>query len=1090
MTNKYNTPYPLPPRVKTGQFREAFAREADRHRTPVIAGLLRDTASYTRTIKHDSCFRFPWLHSSSDEESFTSENDFEPKQREWIERRPIQLSYYRRRHGGKGEILILGKSEDQSPSIEASGLRWIETHGHSGHIEDKNPFQRFVKTVTETANVSVGDRLKIKKWLSKVEHDHSHEASPGKRLAPIISNSFQDCEPDEAPKDRCLFFSFPYFQLSQLEYFESQDITNHSIRLLVQSLYRSESLFSREKHQAVQQLEACKPYGFIHVPQFWCLLIGSDYLATYSPSQLHSRPGSSILTLPLSGFPSSFRLRLGRYGDFCVYWEECKTWFDFLLRVNRIYSQVVGAHVDPEKCLYRSVKPDKEINICCWPNLTKEPPRYIFEVVVYVRHQFERHPHISGNPFSPPRPPVKVYGRDSEFRRDRYFRRSRSSSVSSSRELSPSTDEDTRSYERIRRSRSPSQYRWRSPTQQRCRWPGCVVAHLGLRPSSDEGDMSYLFWTTPVDESRGMTSDETYAAPAADPTSSLPQPMDLGDNAPPYLYWKLRLLNMERRNISSDRQYSASSKRVRDGDSRVPQKKLSPSTQAEIKIQRLMSVIHESLRDATSKSSSIYINQIKKTVKDIDLLRSSFSYETPHYIVSLEKDTRRLVQQFMGAGINSEPEMKLWGGLHGVLSKSQNPDLPKRFLVTVEWAAESIKRILKVSLTIEKGIQGDLDRKFLLNSLVDAFQFLVKAFCLLNKHLTLNDWRPQYEIQIIETGTVVDIANNVMFYPASSEDASDEEGEEGEGEGEGEEEEEEEGEEEEVEQEDEKIKSRKDQDDDGNVLARARHSWRSDKSNVRTHRRLHGTRRLHRIDTESATKLAFRNAEEALDRAKDDILRVFAPSDWKKLEDYLSVNQGMITTSALNFLARGDAYPFCLEGIYRDYCSKLRLRVRDSPERALLDDLDRAEEEMDSIIATISAQSSIIRVLHDSHFADDRKLVESIESTTAELRDRKEIYEDLKVRVEAMRKQVIRQIELKQDNNSKAITVFTIVTVIFLPLSFVTSYLGMNTVDIRDTDSKQWLFWAVSIPVTVSIVGLAMTMAYQGHYLTELVKRR
>ncbi|RSL42936.1 hypothetical protein CEP53_011933 [Fusarium sp. AF-6] len=86
--------------------------------------------------------------------------------------------------------------------------------------------------------------------------------------------------------------------------------------------------------------------------------------------------------------------------------------------------------------------------------------------------------------------------------------------------------------------------------------------------------------------------------------------------------------------------------------------------------------------------------------------------------------------------------------------------------------------------------------------------------------------------------------------------------------------------------------------------------------------------------------------------------------------------------------------------------------------------------------------------------------------------------------------QVARQIELKQDSNSKAILVFTIVTVIFLPLSFVTSFFGMNTADLRDMDLGQWLFWAVSIPVTVTIVGFAMTIAYQGDRIREFVARR
>jgi Mg2+ and Co2+ transporter CorA len=85
--------------------------------------------------------------------------------------------------------------------------------------------------------------------------------------------------------------------------------------------------------------------------------------------------------------------------------------------------------------------------------------------------------------------------------------------------------------------------------------------------------------------------------------------------------------------------------------------------------------------------------------------------------------------------------------------------------------------------------------------------------------------------------------------------------------------------------------------------------------------------------------------------------------------------------------------------------------------------------------------------------------------------------------------QVLRQIEVKQDGNNKAILIFTIVTVVFLPLSFVSSFFGMNTVDIRDMDYSQSLFWAVSIPVTVIIVSLAMSIAYQGSRIKERLSR-
>lgn len=70
--------------------------------------------------------------------------------------------------------------------------------------------------------------------------------------------------------------------------------------------------------------------------------------------------------------------------------------------------------------------------------------------------------------------------------------------------------------------------------------------------------------------------------------------------------------------------------------------------------------------------------------------------------------------------------------------------------------------------------------------------------------------------------------------------------------------------------------------------------------------------------------------------------------------------------------------------------------------------------------------------------------------------------------------QNLRRIESNKDRQEGAILVFTIVTIIFLPLSFVASFFGMNTSDIRALDTPQWLFWACALPLTVIVVALAI----------------
>jgi hypothetical protein len=78
-------------------------------------------------------------------------------------------------------------------------------------------------------------------------------------------------------------------------------------------------------------------------------------------------------------------------------------------------------------------------------------------------------------------------------------------------------------------------------------------------------------------------------------------------------------------------------------------------------------------------------------------------------------------------------------------------------------------------------------------------------------------------------------------------------------------------------------------------------------------------------------------------------------------------------------------------------------------------------------------------------------------------------------------------LEINEEDHGKAIMIFTIVTIIFLPLSFVTSYLGMNTSDIRDMESRQSLFWSIAIPLTAVTMGSILFISYNGDELRDTI---
>ncbi|KAK1998636.1 hypothetical protein LX36DRAFT_575892 [Colletotrichum falcatum] len=77
-----------------------------------------------------------------------------------------------------------------------------------------------------------------------------------------------------------------------------------------------------------------------------------------------------------------------------------------------------------------------------------------------------------------------------------------------------------------------------------------------------------------------------------------------------------------------------------------------------------------------------------------------------------------------------------------------------------------------------------------------------------------------------------------------------------------------------------------------------------------------------------------------------------------------------------------------------------------------------------------------------------------------------------------------------KDRQEQAIYAFTIVTIIFLPLSAVSSIFGMNSSDIRDMKDGQWLYWATAVPVTILTIVLGLWwMGEIGHIYIWVVRK-
>ncbi|CAD6445946.1 79cbdec4-4d36-4b36-bb97-543955684f77 [Sclerotinia trifoliorum] len=90
------------------------------------------------------------------------------------------------------------------------------------------------------------------------------------------------------------------------------------------------------------------------------------------------------------------------------------------------------------------------------------------------------------------------------------------------------------------------------------------------------------------------------------------------------------------------------------------------------------------------------------------------------------------------------------------------------------------------------------------------------------------------------------------------------------------------------------------------------------------------------------------------------------------------------------------------------------------------------------------------------------------------IEERIEVFRDINDRANYLENWNLRSIDTNKDRQETAVYAFTIVTIIFLPLSTVASILGMNTNDVRNMDLTQWIFWVIAIPLTIIIITLVL----------------
>nr|POE56258.1 hypothetical protein CFP56_50802 [Quercus suber] len=227
----------------------------------------------------------------------------------------------------------------------------------------------------------------------------------------------------------------------------------------------------------------------------------------------------------------------------------------------------------------------------------------------------------------------------------------------------------------------------------------------------------------------------------------------------------------------------------------------------------------------------------------------------------------------------------------------------------------------------------------------------------------------------------------------------------------------------------------------------------------------------------------------------------------------------------------------CLTDRYAGYLGHLQYRLHRSPSTKLVLDLISCQEELNIVVQITQQQISMIADLQSmtehedgdpfetaamlshrrplsSDYAGEfndggahmsrhrresnplrrRRQTSTLTDPLAQLADHLERelvdLQDLRDNTDRLVTRTIQLVNIRLEDHGRAIIVFTVVTIIFLPLSFVSSFFGINTVDIRNLQTSQWLFWVVAILTTLAVVGISMFLAFKSPDIWEQVGRR
>ncbi|KPI40498.1 uncharacterized protein AB675_7615 [Cyphellophora attinorum] len=163
--------------------------------------------------------------------------------------------------------------------------------------------------------------------------------------------------------------------------------------------------------------------------------------------------------------------------------------------------------------------------------------------------------------------------------------------------------------------------------------------------------------------------------------------------------------------------------------------------------------------------------------------------------------------------------------------------------------------------------------------------------------------------------------------------------------------------------------------------------------------------------------------------------------------------------------------PHCdLEHIYRRWTTICNERANQEASAEMYEELRYLNDQLGAIS---KVTLKILEVRESPNQTLDKRINKRTETFLDDMIDHFRTLKNYAGEAETM---TSNSIDVSNEGNNKAIFVFTLITIVFLPLNFISSILGMNTTDIRTTSRSSKLFWEIAVPFMAVVVAVCVIL--------------